>query len=74
MCCVCREVIWCRRPGVIDNDAAFAIRRAVFAFKGNETETEAQGIASSTRIKRQECKRSHEKGGQILRKAREEDN
>lgn len=38
MCCVCRGVIWCRRQGVIDNGAAFAIKRAVFAFKGNETE------------------------------------
>lgn len=43
MCCVGREVIWCRRRGVIDNGAAFAIRRAVFAFQRNETET--QGIA-----------------------------
>lgn len=54
-------VIWCRRRRVIDNGAGFAIRRAVFAFKENETETETGGIASSRGIKRQECKTNRDR-------------
>lgn len=41
---------------VIDNGAAFAIRRAMCAFKGNETETETGGTACPRAIKWHECK------------------
>lgn len=54
-------VIWCRKWGVIDNGAAFSIKRAVFAFKGNETETETGEYKSSERDKKARVKKNRRK-------------